>query len=113
MSCLPCMGEVSSVFGMKITRGEYFIKVDQAQYISDVLVRFGMNAVKMNTPSCECCARLPDVSNAILASQRPKKYPQYTIITVLNVVIIYTKRSTRFEEYKVAYKNGKSVTKIA
>ena len=37
------MGEVSSVLGMKITRGENFIKVDQAQYISDVLVRFGMN----------------------------------------------------------------------
>ncbi|XP_065368828.1 uncharacterized protein LOC135961258 [Calliphora vicina] len=36
------MGEVSSVLGTKITRGNGFIKIDQSRYIWDVLQRFGM-----------------------------------------------------------------------
>ena len=36
---------------IKISRGENFIEIDQSRYISDVLVRFGMNECKsISTP---------------------------------------------------------------
>ena len=37
------MGEVSSVLGTRISRGRDTIKIDQSQYVADVLVRFGMS----------------------------------------------------------------------
>lgn len=45
------MGEASSVLGMRITREENAIKVDQSKYIADVLSRFGMEDCNpSNTP---------------------------------------------------------------
>lgn len=59
------MGEASSVLGMKITRSEDSIKIDQAKYISDVLTRFGMN-------DCNPTATPMDYNQKLSATMSPK-----------------------------------------
>lgn len=59
------MGEVSTILGMKITRQDGFIKIDQTRYITDVLNRFGMG-------DCNPTSTPIDINQKLSISMCPK-----------------------------------------